>query len=91
MKLIFKLSGSIFALATSTLFYISLYVAAFSNFKVIVDFNHFGEGLFELILFTIILPLIIYSVYVDVKNFTKTKPKQKIYSESASFSKSKFL
>lgn len=68
---IFKLSGSIFTLATSLLFYIYLYTASFSNFKVILDYNYYGEGPFELVLFTLVLPFILYSTYADVKTFIK--------------------
>ena len=68
VKTIFKFSGFLFMLVSTILFYQSLYVAANNpGFFVIVYFDHFGEGLIELILFTAFIPIILYTIAVEVR------------------------
>ena len=68
-SVIFRFTGTMFMLVTTILFYHSLYVAAGNpGFFVTVYFNFFGEGLFELVLFTLCIPFITYAVYKQIKD-----------------------
>jgi len=54
-------------------FYIFLYVAMLNDGVVVVYFNHFGEGITEYIIYTLLLPMIILSSILHIKSFRKTK------------------
>ena len=59
---IIKFAGIMFMFITSIMFYIHMYTA-FSNpdFSVHIYFNHFGEGMFELLFFSMVFPLILFA------------------------------
>ena len=61
-------TGHVFTLVAAILFYVHLFTAAFEGeFVVKVYFNHFGEGLIELIIFIIVLPFIAFSGIMQLK------------------------
>jgi len=64
-----KFTGTMFMLVTTILFYESLYVAAGNpGFFVVVYFNYFGEGMLELVVFTALIPFIVYTIWKEVKS-----------------------
>ena len=70
-----RLSGIMWLTVSTMLFYNHLYTAARNpGFFVVVYFDHFGEGLLELILFSAFIPFIIYVLYDELKRFTKWQP-----------------
>jgi len=52
-------------------FYIWLFVAMLNGHQVAIYFNHFGEAILEYIIYISIFPIIVYALYVDIKNFRK--------------------
>ena len=61
-------------LAITINFYIILVVAMINEHSVEVLFNHFNEAIVEYILYFSILPIIIYSVYYEIR---ETRRKRK--------------
>ena len=59
-------------------FYIFLVVAMFNKHAVTVIFNHFNEALIEYVIYFAILPIIIYSVYYEIRE-TRMKRKETKY------------
>ncbi len=65
---ILRWTGHAFTLVAAILFYNHLMVATFyGDFDVYVHFNYFGEGLPEFIAFMVMLPFIIFSAYMQLK------------------------
>ena len=54
-------------------FYIWLFVAMIEGGQVTVYFNHFGEALLEYIVYIIIFPIMLYALWVDVKEFSRKR------------------
>jgi len=58
-------------------FYIWLFVAMLHGGEVTVYFNHFGEAVLEYIIYLIILPVMVYSIYYELKETKKRKNSEK--------------
>jgi len=56
-------------------FYIFLAVAMMNDGVVTVYFNHFNEGLIEYIIYSLMLPIILYSSYLHIKSYKKKEVK----------------
>jgi len=55
-------TGHVFTIVAAILFYVHLFTAAlYGEFVVKVYFDYYGEGILELIIFIIVLPLIAYA------------------------------
>jgi len=78
-KHLIKVLGDTLSFAVVINFYIWLLVAMFNDGIVNVQFNHFNEALLEYIVYIIILPIITYSVIVDVKAYKKRKHLRKTH------------
>ena len=72
---IIKLAGFTMMLVATIMFYNHLYTASTNpGFYTTVYFDYFGEGLFELVFFTLAIPLILFayvSEYIDTKKMIK--------------------
>jgi len=73
-SLIINQLGIRLMLAITINFYIILVVAMINEHSVEVLFNHFNEAIVEYILYFSILPIIIYSVYYEIR---ETRRKRK--------------
>lgn len=60
-------------LAITINFYIFLFVAMMNNHTVEVIFNHFNEAIIEYVIYIAILPIIIYSVYYEIRETRRRK------------------
>jgi len=75
---IIRWTGHVFTIVAAILFYIHLFTAAlYGEFVVKVYFNYFGEGLIELIIFTIVLPFIAFSGIMQLKETYKSLKRRK--------------
>ena len=72
-KLIINQLGIRLMLAITINFYIFLFIAMFNKDIVTIIFNHFNEALVEYFIYMAILPIILYSVYYEVKETRKRK------------------
>ena len=77
LSLIMNQLGIRLMFAITINFYIFLFVAMFNEDAVTVIFNHFNEALIEYVIYIIILPIILYSVYYEWK-----ETKRKVRNES---------
>jgi len=73
-SLIINQLGIRLMLAITINFYIFLFVAMTNEHSVEVIFNHFNEAMIEYVLYFAILPIIIYSVYYEIR---ETRRKRK--------------
>ena len=68
---ILKFAGTMFMGISTFLFYNHLLSAYFNpGFSVVVYFNYYAEGLFEIVLFLLLIPFIIFALlhsYLDVR------------------------
>jgi len=71
--LIFNQLGIRLMLAITINFYIFLFVAMTNHHTVEVLFNHFNEALIEYVIYISILPIIIYSVYYEIRETRRRK------------------
>jgi hypothetical protein len=71
---IISFSGLMFMFITSIMFYNHLFTA-FRNpgFFTVVYFDYFGEGMFEIIVFSIFIPFIGYTMFKEVKENLEAK------------------
>jgi len=58
-------------------FYIFLIVAMFNRHTVIVLFNHFSEAYIEYVIYFSILPVIVYSVFYEIREHSRKKKARK--------------
>lgn len=72
MKSIIKISGTIIMFFITVNFYIILTTAmVLGNDAVNVYFNIFGEAMIEYIMYALLFPIIVYSLYLHVKEYRK--------------------
>ena len=76
-KLIINQLGIRLMLAITINFYIFLFVAMVNKDIVIIIFNHFNEALIEYIIYLAILPIILYSVYYEIKETRRKRNERK--------------
>ena len=76
IRLILNQLGIRLMFAITINFYIFLVVAMFNRHAVTIIFNHFNEALIEYFIYFAILPIIIYSVYYEIKE-TRQRRKKK--------------
>lgn len=71
---IISVSGLLFMFITSVMFYNHLYTA-FRNpgFFTVVYFDYFGEGMFELVVFSLFIPFIGYTMFKGIKETLEEK------------------
>lgn len=69
IKLTMKTLGNAFSFAVVINFYIWLFFAIMQDGKVTIQFNFFGEALIEYIIYAIILPVIAYAFWWDLKKY----------------------
>lgn len=67
LSLIINQLGIRLMFAITINFYIFLFVAMTNQHTVEVLFNHFNEALIEYVIYFSILPIIIYSVYYEIR------------------------
>jgi hypothetical protein len=78
VKKIFVFSGLTFMFMSTILFYNHLITASLSDsFSVIVYFNAFGEGTFELVMFLIFIPFIAYAYFSEYMEITRRVRRRK--------------
>jgi len=58
-------------------FYIWLFVAITNDNEVTIYFNHFGEAFPELLMYLVLLPIILYGFYLELKEHHKKKKANK--------------
>ena len=58
-------------------FYIFLIVAMFNSHSVEVIFNHYNEAIIEYVLYFSLLPVIIYSVYYEIREHRRKKKERR--------------
>lgn len=73
IRLILDQLGIRLMLAITINFYIILFIAMFNDGIVQVLFNHFNEAKVEYVMYIGILPIIIYSIYYEIKETRKKK------------------
>ena len=72
-KHLIKVIGDITTYAITINFYVWLFVAMFSNNQVTVYFNHFNEALLEYIIYIILLPIMTYSTFINLRTYRRRK------------------
>lgn len=68
-KFLIKCIVNAFSLGLSIIFLYLLIRSINSNFLIMISFNHFNEGILELILFIIIILLSTYSLGITIKEW----------------------
>jgi len=76
MKPLFRVAGIILMFYIVINFYIIVLVAALNGGSAAIYFNHFGEGIFEYIMYVGIAPLMIYSFVTELKIYNKERKKK---------------
>jgi len=76
-KSIIKTLGDRLSFAIVINFYIWLGVAMLHEGQVTIYFNEYNEAFIEYIIYFSILPIIIYALYVDVKEFRRKRKCQR--------------
>jgi len=54
-------------------FYIWLFVAMTNGNEVTIYFDHFGEASFELVMYLVLLPIILYGFFLELKEHHRKK------------------
>jgi len=73
MKPLLRMAGVIFMFMIVVNFYIILFVAMMNDGVVVVYFNHFGEGIFEYVMYMLLLPLLVISFILNFIEYRKRK------------------
>lgn len=78
MKSVIKISGTIIMFFITINFYIILTTAmVLGNDAVNVYFNIFGEALIEYVMYALLFPIVVYSLYLHVKGYKKDRKEVK--------------
>lgn len=77
IKPIIRISGTIITFVITINFYIFLLVAMTHDDIVVVYFNHFGEGLLEYVVYLLLLPVIMASFCLHLKEYRREMKDEK--------------